>query len=252
MSCKKCGSYSSCGCTKECPSCAAVCASLQVNNAWNVPACSAQAVLSVPGLTTLLIGSYVWNPTYGWFRVTAFDSVNGQVTVINECLAANAAPGTVVPALTEFIFGTPPANTNITYQGVSAGTAYTLTNVSTEVAFGTTQSNIIITNPGTYLISANVVFSGNGLTITDATHILASLKRQNNAPADIVGPSYVLGGYNLTTYSGVLSMITLPPALYTTLNSDDDLNINAYYDGPAPGAGSLQALLASVTAIKLY
>lgn len=97
-----CGSCQCSSCSSS--TCTAVCTALEVANSWNVPACSASAVLAIPGLTTVLIGSYIYNPTYGQYRITAFDSVNGQITVTNDCIAGNAAPGTVVPALTTFIF----------------------------------------------------------------------------------------------------------------------------------------------------
>src|SRR5690242_8821448 len=104
-----------CGCTDECENCGTVCTALIVQNSWNIPACSALAVLSVPGLESVLIGSYIYNPSYGAFRITAFDSVNGQITVINECFDQNEAPGTVVPALTEFVFIARPADSYISY-----------------------------------------------------------------------------------------------------------------------------------------
>lgn len=113
--CKKscsgsCSCSSSCAPT-ECDPCSQVCTALQVSNSWNVPACDAYAVLYVPGITTVLIGSYISNPTYGTFKITSINSTGGKITIQNECLAGNAAPGTVVPAFTEFVFGTPPTLT---------------------------------------------------------------------------------------------------------------------------------------------
>lgn len=108
----KCSTTSTCSCsscTSSSTNCATVCTALVVSNSWNVPACGASAILSVAGLTTVLIGSYVYSPSYGWFRISAFDSVNAQITVVNDCLSGNASPGSVVPALTTFIFGAPPA-----------------------------------------------------------------------------------------------------------------------------------------------
>lgn len=112
-SCKKsCSSSCSCSsCSSSCDPCTQVCAALVVSNAWNVPACDDSAVLYVPGLTTVLIGSYISNPTYGAFRITSINSTGGKITVVNECLPDNAVPGTVVPAFTTFVFGTPPTVT---------------------------------------------------------------------------------------------------------------------------------------------
>lgn len=107
-----------CGCTKStscgrcsncnkptCPAenCPEVCTSIIIGNSWNVPACGEKAVVSAPGLKSVLIGSYLYNPTYGQFKITAFDSINSIVTILNECYVGNAPAGTVVPALTQFI-----------------------------------------------------------------------------------------------------------------------------------------------------
>lgn len=256
MGCNSCGcnkcSCKTCTCSTTCPDCTVVCAALVVQNAWNVPACDASAVLSVPGLTTVLIGSYVWNPTYGWFRITAFDSVNGQITVINECIEGNADPGTVVPALTVFVFGAPPGTTNVTYEGVSAGTAYTLTASSAPLAFGTTQAEITITLPGTYLLLSNLTIAGNGLTVALPSSVSASLRRQNNTPADLVGAQGIFGLQAAqTTATTVYSTVELPPDIYTTLNSDDVININANRSGSVPSAGSYEVTSARIVAVKL-
>lgn len=97
-----------CGCDPECPT---IATALEVTNAWNIPACDASATLYIPCLTFVQIGSYISNPTYGTFRVTAFNSVGGQVTVVNDCLPQNEAPGTVVPIGTLFVFSGPPVQT---------------------------------------------------------------------------------------------------------------------------------------------
>ena len=113
--CSKCSctTTSTCGCSSSTTNCPTICGSVIVSNSWNVPACGSSAILSVAGLSSVLVGAYVWNPTYGWFRISAFDSVNGQITVVNDCDTGNASPGSVVPALTEFVFGTPPDNASV-------------------------------------------------------------------------------------------------------------------------------------------
>lgn len=103
-----------CGCKKKCtPECPSLCTALVGANSWTMPACDQEAVIMFPGLTTILIGSYLYNPTYGMVLVKGFNSINGQVIVENTCLAGNAAPGTMVPAGTEFVFGSPPTITEL-------------------------------------------------------------------------------------------------------------------------------------------
>lgn len=72
-------------------------------SAFNMPACNAQATMSIPGLATFLVGAYLWNPTYGYLKVVGANPVNETVTVENTCLAGNAAPGTEIPLCTYFI-----------------------------------------------------------------------------------------------------------------------------------------------------
>jgi hypothetical protein len=156
-----------------------VCTALIVDNAWNIPACDAEAVLSIPGLTTVLVGSYLYNPTYGSFLITGFNSVNGEVTIENTCLPGNADPGTVVPAGTEFIFGQVPTLTEyqtdwvpvLTFDGGTLVVG-TLTVIDAEyftigttlwwnlqIAFETTGT----TSPVAYVSPPPILFDGDGL-----------------------------------------------------------------------------------------
>lgn len=106
MSCG-CGSkntnYIPCGCTPLIPSCTSVCGSLTISNSWNIPACNNQATLTIPGITNLIIGVQLYNPTYGFFQITAVNPLTNQVTIINNCLSGNATAGTLVPANTQFL-----------------------------------------------------------------------------------------------------------------------------------------------------
>lgn len=87
-------------------------ATLKVQNSWNIPDCQASAVLSIPGLSRILPGSYLWNQSYGYFQVVSYDSTNGQVTVQNNCTSGNASVGTQVPSCTDFIVAPPPVSSS--------------------------------------------------------------------------------------------------------------------------------------------
>lgn len=84
--------------------------SLKVANSWNVPDCDGSAILTIKGLTNILVGSYLWNPLYGYFQVISFDASTGNVTIQNNCTAGNATPGTQVPACVNFIAAPPPVS----------------------------------------------------------------------------------------------------------------------------------------------
>lgn len=84
-------------------------AELTIANSWNIPDCGGSAVLSVSGLRGLLIGSYLWNGSYGYFQVIGFNAATNQVTIQNNCNDGNAEVGTQVPACSEFVVVDPPS-----------------------------------------------------------------------------------------------------------------------------------------------
>lgn len=75
---------------------------VRVTNQWAVPLDSALVWLDVPAIVDALVGSVMWNPTYGYFKVTAFDKQAQRIQVQRK--AQSAAPGTVVAADSRFIF----------------------------------------------------------------------------------------------------------------------------------------------------
>lgn len=85
---------------------------LKVDNSWNIPGCAASAVLTIKGLSNILIGSYLYAPLYGYFQVISFNSATAQVTVQNNCTAGNAAVGSTIPACTNFIVTPPPVSSS--------------------------------------------------------------------------------------------------------------------------------------------
>jgi len=102
-----------CGCVPtNCPS---VCGSLTVSNSWNVPACSANATLSIPKLKNLQLNSFLWNATYGYFKVISFNAVTGEVVVQNTCVDGNVTAGTIVPAYTSFNVTDTPMEAQLTF-----------------------------------------------------------------------------------------------------------------------------------------
>jgi hypothetical protein len=75
---------------------------LPVANSFNLPACGERVTLTIPGLQLITIGTYLWNPLYGYLKVISFDFATSTIIVENECQDGNAAPGTAVPACTLF------------------------------------------------------------------------------------------------------------------------------------------------------
>lgn len=83
-------------------------AALSTGSAFVMPTCNHEAIINFPGLTRIQVGSYLWNATYGYLLITGFDPVSGDVTVMNECQAGNAAPGTTILRCTLFTVTGPP------------------------------------------------------------------------------------------------------------------------------------------------
>lgn len=164
----------SCGCGRtrcNCGNVGFLASAIKIQNSWNVPACGQSALLNVPGCTTIMIGSYIWNPTYGAFKITAFNSVTQQITVKNECLIGNATAGTVVPACQIFMLEGAP----VTAPGTGAVSAI-FPYVAIDFVTPAVSACVDITVTNTNGLYADAIVQINGYsyrisTITDSTHI---------------------------------------------------------------------------------
>ncbi len=131
----------------------------------------------------------------------------------------------------------------------AAGTAYSLTNTSAALTFGTTQPAITISGAGTYLILARTDTRFNGATFAASRTITMKLRRTNNTAADITGGTD-------TGITGIVTTITgeadgfIMWALYTTTNNNDIITIFGDVS-VVPSAGTLDAVEASIIAIRL-
>lgn len=84
---------------------------IKVENSWNVPACSASATLTVPGLSSIVIGTYLYGgPSIGYFEVLSFNPLTHQLIVQNNCTPGNATVGSTIPACTLFAVTPPPVD----------------------------------------------------------------------------------------------------------------------------------------------
>lgn len=138
------------------------------------------------------------------------------------------------------------ANQKATY---AAGTAYSLTNTSTALTFGTTSPVITLDLPGTYLILARTDCRNNAATFAASRTITMKLRRTNNTAADLAGGNDTgITGVVTTTTSESDSFIMM--ALYTTSNTNDSITIFGDVS-VVPTAGSLDVVEASVLAIRL-
>lgn len=77
-------------------------------SSWNIPVCGQTAILSVPGVQRVSIGSYIWHTAYGYYQIVSIDVAKGQIGIVNNCTIGNAPPGTQIPACTCFTITTNP------------------------------------------------------------------------------------------------------------------------------------------------
>ncbi len=161
---------------------------LKVTASWNIPACGTTAVINFASLKSLVVGSNLWNPTYGYFEVTAVDLDTGNVTVKNNCVDGNAAVGTQVPACADFVVTPPPCCTggggqnpglnpyvaiDFTAPAVSTCLDITVTSVN-----GLSVGHLVQIGSGTYRVSgissATVInICNDGAGITPGTSVIA-------------------------------------------------------------------------------
>lgn len=132
----------------------------------------------------------------------------------------------------------------------AAGTAYTLTNTSAPLDFGTSDPKGTVTKAGTYLVLARVNLQLAGATFASSRTVTLKLRRTNNTPADLTGGSTSLATGVTSTATGTLFAGLLPPVFYTTTNIDDQITVYADVS-VAPSAGALNATEANIVFIRL-
>lgn len=133
----------------------------------------------------------------------------------------------------------------------AAGTAYSLTNVSAALDFGTTDPALTITKPGTWLLMGRVYLKYNAATYAGNQTVTLKLRRTNNTAADVTNATHTATLRIITTITDSIGILPLPPVIYSTSNVDDAISIFGALSA-APAAGSVDATEASIIAIRLY
>lgn len=132
----------------------------------------------------------------------------------------------------------------------AAGTAYSLTNTQAALTFGTTSPSLTITAPGTYLILGTVQLDYNAATFAAVRNATVKLRRTNNTAADLTSATRTVKTNIITTLTYSLDVVMIPPVFYTTTLSNDAIALFGALD-TVPTAGSLDAVAASIIAIRL-
>lgn len=213
------------------PECSSVCTALVSDNSWNVPACDSEAVISFPGLTSILIGTYLYNPTYGQFLVNGFNSINGEVTVENTCLPDNAAPGTIVPSGTEFVFSTSPQITEYTdwTPTMSASGSMTVSGVTVSLAQYFTIGSTVF-----FDVTLLFTLGGSAAPLVFFTLPLEGVPGnvQSAFPANVADNSGSVPGSFWRVYDadGTKALVALNGVVNWTLGAGASINIQGRYE----------------------
>jgi hypothetical protein len=244
---------------------------VKVVSSWNVPACGEEATVSIPGLTSVVIGSYLWNEQFGYFEVTAFDSGLQQVTILNNCNDGNATPGTNVPACTLFVNTSPPANTadsntpcvEIDFTAPAVGDCIDITLSTTT---GITAGDTVQIGTGFYRVSTikpnNIItICNDGEGITPGTPVIAKDANDNyqyclqvisNSPCD---REPILDGAIVScSEGGILGTLIVPEEGWVLAGNPDagENHVQAIPIGLDPACSTLSAALAIVNGTANY
>lgn len=160
---------------------------------------------------------------------------------------ANGGTGVATATLARAALGVGGASLSV----YAAGTAYPLTATPALLDFGTTDPSLVIDAPGVWLIMARARIDNNAKTTAAVRTITLKLRRTNNTAADISNSSTSCKTAIMTTLTFTLEECELPPIVYTTTNSDDIIQIWGSADDIS-GAGTFDAVEASIVAIKLF
>lgn len=132
----------------------------------------------------------------------------------------------------------------------AAGTAYSLTDTSAALNFGTTDPSITIDKPGTWLIFGRVYLKYNAATYVGTQTATLKLRRTNNTAADLSDSTHTATMRIITTITDSVGVMELQPVLYTTTRTNDAVALFGAVSA-APAAGSVDATEASIVAIRL-
>jgi hypothetical protein len=240
----------------------------------NTPAINGSISIPVASSVWITIGQVIFIQGSGYYLVTAkadtthFTGTYMDVSPNTNSTNAISAGSGVSPAgpdlanpLTLSRGGTgsataTPARSALGIGGANlsvyaSGTAYVLTATPALLDFGTTDPSLVINAPGVWLILARARIDNNAKTTAAVRTITLKLRRTNNTAADIANSSTGIKTAIMTTLTFTLATVDLQPIIYTTTNSDDIIQLWGSADDIS-GAGTFDAVEASIVAVKLY
>lgn len=198
-----------------------------IANSWNIPACGGSAILQIYGLVDVLVGSYIWNPDYGYFKVQSLNVTNGQLTIENVCVSGNAPAGTTVPANTQFIVATNPGDAADSWSPVlTASGSMSVSTFTIDQAYFVDAVTLVFFNVSARftlagLADINVYISTPTAAIADDVHVGNICKLADNSGEIASGGVWRAGTDKL--------FVGLPAAANFSLGAGGEVTIQGFY-----------------------
>lgn len=213
-----------------------------------VPSVGDNVMVSLDNGIWMVVGQKVVFDGPATFEVVTVNSAT-SVTLTFMGYADDVAPGSTISAgMGVSPSGTQPALSTLSVY--AAGSAYSLTATPALLNFGTTDPELTITSPGTWLIFARVRYDYTAATFAAVRTVTSKLRRTNNTAADLTNGSSSWKTDIITTLTYTAAIHVLPPVVYTTANSDDVISIFGDVS-VVPSAGTLDAIEAEIVALKI-
>jgi hypothetical protein len=151
-------------------------AELCTSSAFSIPT-SGSVVVTLPSLAGIVIGSFLWNPTYGYLQVTAFDYITSSVTLTPLKYGVSSV---MVPACTCFIVTDNPAISG----GSGPSTLYPYVAVDFTAPACGTPLLITVTNTNGLVVGGTIKINGGTYTVVDInTPVANNVTILNESPA---------------------------------------------------------------------
>jgi len=211
-------------------------AGVRVKEEFVIPALESDVAVTVPELVNLVVGSYLWNPAYGYLKIAHWDSCNLTLGLLNDDIAGAAIPGTVVSANNLWVVTSKPCCEEQDffslfpflaedYQIPGVGDQVTLTVTST---YGLIEGTIVRIGTHTYLLD----------TVSSALEIIVTNQGAGGAPGATVAAKDVNGDYQYLITQAAVSACTSGVVTTTVrLLGCDGVSENileANYEGEVP------------------
>jgi hypothetical protein len=224
-----------------------------VTELFVVPAKGSNVTVNVGNSAFAAIGQPLFVGESGVYEVISIPSSTSLQLQYMD-VSTNVDAGNNVPVGTPVVpGGFNGSNATVPDDQVAAygsGTEYTLTTTPALVAMGAGQPDITLTTPGTWMLFARARVDNNGATFAANRTVTAVIRRTNNTAGNVPDSSAAYETGIITTITNTGMILVLPPIIYRTANSDDNLQLWASID-TLPSAGTIAISQCEIVAYRI-